>query len=149
MTGNEPTTLAWSVRPAQDSPQKLVVVVVAAMVAAGFGFLISGSPVLALAGLGIVAGATAEFWLGTSYRLTEKEASARCGLSLTAIAWADVRRVEIDGNRVKLSPLASATRMDAFRGVVLGGTADNGAEIRAFVRRNLPDGVAVEWPSEE
>lgn len=128
----------WRVRLADRDPGKLGVVLGAALLAGGLGFGLFRHPGFALIGAGMVLGATAEFWLGTSYRLTEESASAKCGASLTSIAWADVKRVSITGEAVKLSPLPRPTRMEPFRGVTLRTTPENREAVLAFVARHAP-----------
>ena len=141
--------IRWFVRPADGDSTRLIVVLVAAILSAVAGYFLVNSVVMALAGFALVMGSTAEFWLGTSYRLREADASSRCGFSLTALAWSDVKRVIVVGSRVKLSPLVQSTRMDAFRGVTLRTTEANFEEIMAFIRRHVDDALSVESPLAE
>jgi len=142
----EAEVIRWSIRPSADEPIKLIAVLVSAILSAVVGYFLVDSMVMAIAGFGLVMGSTAEFWLGTSYRLSSTDASSRCGFSLTALVWSDVKRVIVDGSRVKLSPLVQSTRMDAFRGVTLRTTEANFADIMAFIRRHVDDQVSVENP---
>ena len=74
---------------------------------------------LGAAGFAIILASTAEYWLGTKYKLDAKGASARTGVSLTSIEWGDVKRVVTDSEGIKLTPLEKEGRMEAFRGVFL------------------------------
>ena len=66
-----------------------------------------------------ILGSTTEFWLPIRYVMDQKGASLRCGISVSAIEWADVKRVLIEERAVKLSPLEGDSRLDPFRGIVL------------------------------
>jgi hypothetical protein len=136
--------IRWNVRPGSEQPGKLAVVFVAAVSSAAIGYLLTNAVALAIAGFGLILGATAEFWLGTSFRLTAKFAQSRCGLSLTELAWSDVKRVIVTGSRVKLSPLENSSRLDAFRGVTLKTTRENEAAVVDYVRRHVSEQVSVE-----
>jgi hypothetical protein len=60
------------------------------------------------------------------------------------MAWSDVRRVIISHGQIKLSPLAEATRLDPFRGVLLRPVGDNSETVLAYIRQHVPDSASVE-----
>ena len=61
-----------------------------------------------------------EFVFPIRYTLTAQSASARCGLSLLEIHWADVRHAYLTADGIKLSPLsAKNSRFESLRGVFL------------------------------
>jgi hypothetical protein len=74
---------------------------------------------LAPIGFAAVVLATADFWMPLQYRLDEKGAALKCGFSTTAIEWANVKRVILGEEGVKLSPLEEESRLSPFRGLFL------------------------------
>lgn len=86
----------------------------------------------------MVLGATAEYWMGVTFRLDEKGASSKTGPSVTAMEWKDVRRVLVKGSEIRLSPLESPSTLDAFRGVGLVVRPDNREAVVAFVDAHVP-----------
>ncbi|MFI5385846.1 MAG: hypothetical protein ACHQ50_06965 [Fimbriimonadales bacterium] len=82
----------------------------------------------------MILAATAEFWLGTVYKLDEEGASSRTGLSVTRIPWKDVRRAVTSEIGIKLSPLEETTRLAAFRGVFLRFGREDRVRIERAVR---------------
>jgi hypothetical protein len=107
------------VRPFEEAPFKVVVIGIAAICAFVVGTVLMKQVVLGFIGFAMILGTTAEYWMGTTYRITAEEASSRTGLSYSAIAWADVLRIIEDEEGMRLSPLTSASWRDAFRGVYL------------------------------
>lgn len=114
MAGDE---LRWSVRLSDEAPQKRWAILAAALVAAAAGWVLFHNFVLPIVGVVAIFASTAEFWLPLHYVLDEKGARCRCGISVTAIEWSDVKRVLISSEYAKLSPLESDSRLSEFRGV--------------------------------
>lgn len=123
----------WRVRLSDKAPQKRAGVVVAAVFAMALGWFAFKSPLMGIAGFAIIFGSTAEYWLGTTFKVDEKGASARTGLSLVSMDWTDVKRLIWEKNGVRLSPLENAGTMDAFRGVFLRYGDDNREDIERAV----------------
>lgn len=121
MTAREdPDSLAWKVDLGAERPGKRWLVFTVALAAGLAGIVLFHQVVLGLIGCLAILLSTAEMFLPIHYRIDKTGASARVGLSKTAIDWASVRRVEIGTHGVKLSPLAKADhRLDPFRGVTL------------------------------
>lgn len=111
--------LTWSVRLAETQPGKVVTVFLFALFAFAFGTFIVRSLLLGLAGSAMILAATADFWLGSVYKLDEEGASCRTGLSHVRILWKDVKRAVVSPVGIKLSPLEDSTRLAPFRGVFL------------------------------
>ena len=126
-------SLKWRVRLGDGAPQKTVAIFAAGILAFGIGTILFRNPVLGLLGFAIIFGSTAEFWLGSSFSLSQKGATVRTGFSLSAIEWADVKRVVRDSGGIKLSPLEATGAMDAFRGVYLRFGSDNREDIERAV----------------
>jgi hypothetical protein len=137
MTGdNSAEALKWSVRPYLKAPGKRWVILAAAFVAMCFGTFIYGQPLLGALGFAIILGSTMDFWLGTSYKVDANGATSRTGLSVSSIAWEDVKRIVVGENEVKVSPLLDgSSRLDAFRGVILKLNEDNRVQVIEAVRK--------------
>jgi len=141
MSGAEPESNAnekaeairWRVRLSDNAPQKTFVILAVGLLAFLVGAILFRNIVLGLVGFAIIFGSTAEFWLGSSFSIDEERATKRTGLSLSAIEWADVKRVSRDAGGIKLSPLQQAGTMDAFRGVYLRYGKDNRESIERAV----------------
>jgi hypothetical protein len=119
----------WEVRLWSRNPAKLVGILIACVVAGTAGYFLFNQILFGLIGFCVIAIATAEYWLPQKYRLDNNGASSRCGISVSAISWNDVKRVIYDPEGVKLSPLAQDGRLSAFRGVYLR-FADNQEEVQ-------------------
>ena len=110
--------LEWRVLLGDQMPQKRVPVIVAILIAGVVGFFMVRWWGFFI-GIGIVFASTAELWVPIQYKITEHEASSRCGLSVTAIRWENVKRLIHTSEGVRLSPLEKSSRLDEFRGVYL------------------------------
>lgn len=130
----------WTVRLWKARPQRLVAIFASCLGAAFIGWLLLHQILAAIIGFFVIAFATAEYWMPQKYKLAKSGASARCGLSVTAIAWEDIKRVIPDAKGVKLSPLAEDTRMAPFRGVYLR-FEENEQEVMSRIRAKLNDDV--------
>jgi hypothetical protein len=141
MSGDEPVeaqndkaeAIRWRIRPSDKDPQKLIAIGAAGVLAFLIGLFLFKNLLLGFVGFAIIFGSTAEFWLGTSFSIDRKGASARTGFSISAIEWTDVKRVLRDSNGIKLTPLGKAGTMDAFRGVYLRYGKDNREAIERAV----------------
>lgn len=111
--------LRWSVRLYDSAPGKRYVVLASAIFAALAGWLLFQHPLYALIGFFAILGSTTEFWAPIHYVLDEKGASLRCGISVSAIEWANVKRAIVFENWVKLSPLEEDSKLSEFRGIKL------------------------------
>lgn len=129
----ETEALTWRVRLADKAPAKRYVVLGCAVVAFLVGTYRYG-PLIGIVGFAIILGATAEFWLGSQFRIDAEGASVRTGASTSRIKWAEVKRVVVTDEGMKLSPLADEGRLSPFRGVFLRfGSADR-MQIERLVR---------------
>lgn len=128
------TPLRWEVRLYDAAPRKRFVIFAVAWAAGAFGILVFGNVVLGLLGVGAILGSTTEFWLPLRYTVDSEGAKVKCGLVETALTWDRVKRAVLANDGIKLSPLAKASRMGAFRGVYLR-FADNRDEVLAAIGR--------------
>ncbi|HWA84332.1 MAG TPA: hypothetical protein VG820_12890, partial [Fimbriimonadaceae bacterium] len=126
--------LTWRVRPAKANDAKLVVVGLTAVLALLIGVVVLHSILLGLAGSAMILAATAEFWLGTVYKLDQEGASSRTGLSYSRVLWKDVKRIVTTPVGIKLSPLEESTRLAPFRGIFLRFGDEDRVRIERVVR---------------
>jgi hypothetical protein len=118
-------SISWRVRLSDNDPKKLWILFAVTMGAFVLGLVLTHRALLGILGSVMILAATAEFWLGTTYKIDEEGASSRTGLSQTRILWKDVKRAVITQVGIKLSPLEESTRLAPFRGVFLRfGTQD-------------------------
>ena len=132
----EEASLSWSVHLIRRQPQRAPRL---AFVLAGV-FVLSlclfHSFWLALLPVSAVLLSLSEFVFPVRYTLTAQSATARHGLTLLEIRWADVRHAYLTDEGVKLSPLrAKNSRFEPLRGVYLRFSADNHEAVIAAVRR--------------
>lgn len=132
----EAPKLRWSIRLYEDAPEKRYAVLGTAFIAATVGWMMFQSVIFPLIAIFAILGATTEFWLPISYVLDEKGGSARCGISVSAIEWPNVKRALVKENWVKLSPLEMDTRLGEFRGVIFR-YGNSKQEILDFVENKL------------
>jgi hypothetical protein len=99
------------------------------------GTFLLHSLLLGIAGSVMILAATAEFWLGTAYKIDEEGVSSRTGLSQARILWKDVKRAVITPIGIKLSPLEESTRLAPFRGVFIRFGREDRVRIEEAVRK--------------
>src|SRR5947208_838957 len=131
-----PETYTWQVRLSARDPRKLYGVLLVCVLGATAGWLFFHNVAFALVGFIAIAASTAEYWLPQKYQLDRNGASARCGISVTAIQWSDVKQVIPDERGVKLSPLTGNGRMNEFRGVYLRFN-DNREQVLEQIRQSF------------
>jgi hypothetical protein len=136
-------SLSWTVRLSDSAPHKKWIVLAAAVIAGVSGAVLLGQVLLGFVGFAMILASTAEVWLGVRYAITATGASRRCGFSLSAIDWADVKRVVVEGSDILISPLSEATKMDAFRGIVLKTKPENRDEVIQAIRGYLGEDVRL------
>ncbi len=109
----------WRVHLASTQPKKATVVVLVAILAGFLGFFMVPSPLTALLGPIVVLLGTADFLLPVSFEINSEGVKSRCGISVSAMTWKEVKRVLETEDGVKLSPLDAGSRLNSFRGVFL------------------------------
>jgi len=136
--------MEWQVHLSKRNPEKVAGIALAAVIAAVGGWLLLRSPLFAVLGLIFILGSTTDFWLPMRYRLDEKGASLKCGVSMSAIEWPNVKSVMETTDGVKLSPLAGEgkSRLEAFRGVFLR-FENNRDEVLAKIRSHMEEQCSI------
>ncbi len=128
----------------KDKPARVGLIFSVALVAGVVGILFFRNLLLGFAGFAMILGSTAEFWLGSSYSIDEKEARSRVGASVSSMTWEEVKRLIVGSQAIKLSPLSSATGAEAFRGVLLKTSSENHSQVLEFVKSRCSEDVACE-----
>lgn len=145
----ESMPVSWRVRGSDLAPGKLPVVAVVTALAFAGGLFLAHSLLLGLLGSAMILAATAEFWLGTVFKLDEEGASSRTGLSTSRVLWKDVKRAVVTPVGIKLSPLESSSRLAPFRGIFLRFGKEDRVRIEQAVRRLVGNDVRyVEGPAD-
>src|SRR5580704_1332268 len=112
MESERTDSVTWSVRPLKDRPGRTVAIFAVGLAAGAIGIFLFRNVLLSALGIAMILGSTAEYWLGTSYKLDSRHAQAKVGFSVAAMEWQEVKRVTESGSALKLSPLAAATTAD-------------------------------------
>lgn len=130
----EPESLAWTVRLSEKTPEKVITIWIVAVLCGLGGVFLLHSIAFGLIGFIAITASTAEYWMGATYRVDAKGAQCRVGFSTTAIEWTNVKRVVVDNNTLKLSPLEKESRSDPFRGVTLRVNESNREAVLSLLR---------------
>ncbi len=130
MTSAEPI-LAWKVHLLREEPRKVFLiapVVLASLVVSYFLFHSLLPPAIALL---LFASALSEYLFPIRYEITSQGATARTLAGRTTIGWDRVKKYYLDDRGIKLSPLPTSGRLEAYRGVYLrfGGCRDDVIEV--------------------
>jgi hypothetical protein len=126
--------LEWRVHLARRQPARAVAAAGIALAAGIWAFALFHSFSLAIAAAGLLVAAVGEFLFPISYRLTPEAAEARNLVCWRRLAWADVRRIDLGDEGIKLSPLRCGGRGEAFRGVLLRCDANRELVLAAVQR---------------
>lgn len=133
----------WTVRPWVAQPNKLVVLIVFALLASAAGIILFRQVAMGFVGFGIVMGANADYWMTSHFTLTEEKAVSRRGASVTELAWEDVKRILVSDRMVQLSPLDQESRLEAFRGVFLTFDPSQREQVLAWVNELRGDNGSI------
>ena len=143
--GNAPikeTPLTWKVHLLKRHTERLLPLVVIFGSAGACVWLMFHSLIPTLASLLLLVSATADFLFPVSNSLTSETVISQGFLRRSELLWSDVRRVMPFPGGVTLSPLATPSRLDAFRGVTLrfaptGEPGDEASVMEAIERRGV------------
>jgi hypothetical protein len=126
--------LAWKVHLLRDTPSRLLLIVPVVLAGLLISFLITHSLLFPAIALVIFAGALSDYLFPTRYEIGEKGARSRTIGGSAFIEWSRVKKYYLDDRGIKLSPLATPGRLEAYRGVYLRFGGNRDAVIKA-VRR--------------
>ena len=137
-------TLSWSVHLMRRQPQRLPRLALALAGVFVLGLCAFHSFWLALLPASLLLLSLSEYVFPIRYTLTAQSATARHGLTLLEIRWADVRHAYLTDEGVKLSPLrAKNSRFEALRGVYLRFGEANQEAVIAAVRRGRQEDAGL------
>lgn len=129
-------TLRWRSLPlVDDYPRSLVLIATVAAVCTGAHFAFGGV-VYALLAAAFLAVSLRSYFLPTWVELDEAGVRLRFLGRTRAVAWDEVRRVDVHREGVHLSPFPEPSRLDSFRGTFVR-FAGNAEEVERFVRRKV------------
>jgi hypothetical protein len=103
----------------EREPKKLIAILFVSCLAGALGLALLNHPIGAILGFLMIGGATTDYWMPQRFTVDGTGATLRCGISVTSLEWANVQRVVVSEEGVKLSPLTESTRLSPFRGVYL------------------------------
>ncbi|MCH8979386.1 MAG: hypothetical protein IH945_09130 [Armatimonadetes bacterium] len=126
-------SLEWTLRLDPETPRRRYTVLAIALMAGAAGLVLFDSPLLSIIAVAAIVLSAAELFFPVKYRLDAQGARATCGLSVTAVAWSDVKRVLPMRDGLRLSPLEKPSRLEEFRGVYLR-FSDNEEEVSGKIR---------------
>lgn len=116
---DEAPVLSWRVHLVRQEPRRLPALLAVLFVGVVCIWTIFGRPLPAMAAALLIIGAIGDFLFPVSYRITTRGVYADAPTSRMSLRWKEVRRCLPDPRGIVVSPLAVASRLDAFRGVTL------------------------------
>ncbi len=136
----EESTLSWSVHLSAGQPKRQVQIGLVLLAVLVLGICLFHSFWLGLLPMTALLFSLSEYVFPIRYTLTTQSASARHGLTLLEIRWADVRHAYLTDDGIKLSPLrAKNSRFESLRGVFLRFDGENRDAVTDAVRRFRTD----------
>ena len=131
------TVLEWRIHLLRREPDRLPTLLLALCLAVACVWLMFGHALPALAAALLLIGATSEYLLPVTYRITTEGVAAAAPTAHFALRWRETKRCLQMPNGVLLTPLAAPSRLDAFRGVLLRYAPDGEPGDRTSVRTAL------------
>lgn len=127
--------LSWTVHPAAREPARAAVVALVVALAALLAWSVTRSVVVTVAGMALLLGSLAAFFLPRTYVLDDAGAAEHGPLRpLRRLSWGTVRCVTRERHGVHLSPLFRPSRWTVDRGLFLRAP-ENAEEVELFARR--------------
>lgn len=129
--------LTWTAHPARRRPDQIALVAAVVLLSAWAVLVTLQAPWLALVGAGLLTISISPWWLPTHYTLDDDGIEERRWPRRRRRAWAELRRVEVGGRALLLSPFARASWLDRYRGITVQFEGGDRAAIVAAVRARL------------
>lgn len=120
----EATALTWRVHLLQRHPKRLPGLMIGLGIGLGGVWLMSASPLMVLLALVLLVGACSDYLFPLRYRITAEGVFAEGLTSRYVLRWPEVKRALPEPAGLILTPLATPSRLDAFRGVLLRYASD-------------------------
>jgi hypothetical protein len=127
--------LSWTVHPAARDPARAAVLALVVALAALLSWSVTRSVVITAAGVALLLGSLAAFFLPRTYVLDDSGAAEHGPLRpLRRLSWDTVRRVTRERHGVHLSPLFRPSRWTVDRGLFLRAP-ENAEDVVRFARQ--------------
>ena len=132
------STLAWTAHPARRRPDQVALIAAVVLLSAWAVLVTLAAPWLAILAAALLVIAVAPFWLPTRYRLDAAGIEERRWPRRRYRTWAELRRCDVGGRALLLSPFARPSWLDRYRGMVVMFDGGERAAIIAAVQARLP-----------
>jgi hypothetical protein len=132
--------LRWRIHLARLQPKRYAFVVAVILLVATSAYAWFHSPLASVIMVFVLTGALSDFLFPVTFILTSTQDSARTVFGRRVIEWKSVKKVYVDDRGVKLSPLGTRSRLEAYRGVYLY-FGDNREAVLAAVSELRPKNV--------
>jgi hypothetical protein len=133
--------MAWSIQATEQTSKKLIVILLATVIAAVAGAILLRSVWGGLMAIVVMLFATAEYWRPAKFELSETKAKASRGLSVTEMLWVDINTVHLFEGEILLSPFKKDTKLNETRGVRIRTTDENCDVVIARIKEKVKPNV--------
>ena len=130
--------LEWTSHPMRKRPIAAVLVTVFILVISALVFSTTMSKAFTLLALIVLFMSLAKFYMPTKYKLTDKLIIIKSTTQTIKKEWKMFRSFYPDKNGVLLSPFATPSRLENFRGMFLI-FSDNKDEVLSFIKDHITD----------
>ncbi|MEZ4399898.1 MAG: hypothetical protein R3B06_07755 [Kofleriaceae bacterium] len=129
--------LSWTSHPARRRPDQVALVVAVVLLSSWTVLVTLEAPGLALLAAVLLIVAVAPFWLPTRYRFDDEGVEERRWPRRRYRRWAELRRVDVGGRGLLLSPFARPRWLDRYRGLAVSFDGGDRAAIIAAARAKI------------
>jgi hypothetical protein len=109
----------WTAHPARRRPRDVALVAAVVLITCGVVLASLGSLLLSVLAAVILMVAVAPFLLPTHYTLTDVGIEERRAFRRKSRQWSDLRRLQVGPRAALVSPFASKSWMDRYRGLIV------------------------------
>ncbi|MBN2382423.1 hypothetical protein JXQ70_06025 [bacterium] len=130
--------LTWQVHPFRENWLRSSLLIVVLLLVWTYIYL-STEGDLVLTGLSVflLLGTLAPYFLRSEYLLDHEHVLQKRGSFVLKKRWSDYRNYHVGKRYIQLSPFAYASRLEAFRSLMLYVRAENRAEVLEMVRAHI------------
>lgn len=132
----EATLLSWSSHPAKSRPVTTILVLIFLLVLLVIVYVLTFSPFFTAAAGLILWGSLSQFFLSTTFELTDSRVRVKYVVNKVEKEWSQYRSYYPDKNGVLLSPFVRPSRLENFRGLFLRFNA-NRDQVMDIVRSKI------------
>lgn len=132
----------WTAHPARRRPDQLALVAAVVSLSAWAVLVTLEAPWLAVLAALLLTISIAPWWLPTHYRIDDEGIEEQRWPRRRRRAWTELRRVDVGGRALLVSPFVRASWLDRYRGMTVQFEGGDRAAIVAAVRARLPPEAA-------